>query len=300
MATTDLCSALSRDIKIDENMEQRICAAVLKQLGGCSYPPSSHHPYIPTLLLPYTHLIIPACNPSRQNLPNLHLPTVSPNVLSSTTRCLLLTAYRLVRCLSYILYRASCIALHLCFSHPFIASIASFDCFLCIISQTTSPTMCSPWPSSASPSSPRRYLLRIVYSIVYVLCMYVLMNMYLCMCACIFMNCIMYCTLTLVCITPPNTHTHTHTHSSGAGAADLRRVPQAVQPHPGGQRRAARCVRHRYVLLYYYTTTTANYLYYYYTYIYLYYYTTTIILILYHTNYYTYIYLYYYTTNFYY
>lgn len=33
MATNDLCSALSKDIKIDENMEQRICAAVLKQLG---------------------------------------------------------------------------------------------------------------------------------------------------------------------------------------------------------------------------------------------------------------------------
>ncbi|KAJ1440484.1 armadillo-type protein [Ochromonadaceae sp. CCMP2298] len=36
MATTDLCSALSRDIKIDENMEQRICAAVLKQLDDQS------------------------------------------------------------------------------------------------------------------------------------------------------------------------------------------------------------------------------------------------------------------------
>lgn len=33
MATNDLCTALSKDIKIDENMEQRICAAVLKQLG---------------------------------------------------------------------------------------------------------------------------------------------------------------------------------------------------------------------------------------------------------------------------
>ena len=33
MATNDLCSLLSKDIKIDENMEQRICAAVLKQLG---------------------------------------------------------------------------------------------------------------------------------------------------------------------------------------------------------------------------------------------------------------------------
>lgn len=34
MATNDLCTALSKDIKIDENMEQRICAAVLKQLGN--------------------------------------------------------------------------------------------------------------------------------------------------------------------------------------------------------------------------------------------------------------------------
>jgi len=33
MATNDLCAALSKDIKIDESMEQRICAAVLKQLG---------------------------------------------------------------------------------------------------------------------------------------------------------------------------------------------------------------------------------------------------------------------------
>jgi hypothetical protein len=33
MATNDLCTALSKDIKIDETMEQRICAAVLKQLG---------------------------------------------------------------------------------------------------------------------------------------------------------------------------------------------------------------------------------------------------------------------------
>jgi hypothetical protein len=34
MATNDLCTALTKDIKIDENMEQRICAAVLKQLGN--------------------------------------------------------------------------------------------------------------------------------------------------------------------------------------------------------------------------------------------------------------------------
>lgn len=33
MATNDLCAALAKDIKIDETMEQRICAAVLKQLG---------------------------------------------------------------------------------------------------------------------------------------------------------------------------------------------------------------------------------------------------------------------------
>ncbi len=33
MATNDLCNILSRDVKIDENMEQKICTAVLKQLG---------------------------------------------------------------------------------------------------------------------------------------------------------------------------------------------------------------------------------------------------------------------------
>ena len=33
MATNDLCNELSKDIKIDENMEKRICASVLKQLG---------------------------------------------------------------------------------------------------------------------------------------------------------------------------------------------------------------------------------------------------------------------------
>lgn len=36
MATNDLCTALTKDIKIDENMEQRICAAVLKQLDDQS------------------------------------------------------------------------------------------------------------------------------------------------------------------------------------------------------------------------------------------------------------------------
>jgi len=33
MATNDLCNELSKEIKIDENMEKRICASVLKQLG---------------------------------------------------------------------------------------------------------------------------------------------------------------------------------------------------------------------------------------------------------------------------
>jgi cullin-associated NEDD8-dissociated protein 1 len=33
MATNDICSELTKDINIDENMERRICAAVLKQLG---------------------------------------------------------------------------------------------------------------------------------------------------------------------------------------------------------------------------------------------------------------------------
>ena len=36
MATNDLCSELNKDIKIDENMEKRICAAVLKQLDDQS------------------------------------------------------------------------------------------------------------------------------------------------------------------------------------------------------------------------------------------------------------------------
>jgi len=36
MATNDLCNALNKDIKIDEKMEQRICAAVLKQLDDQS------------------------------------------------------------------------------------------------------------------------------------------------------------------------------------------------------------------------------------------------------------------------
>lgn len=34
MATNDLCTLLSKEIKLDESMEQRICAAVLKQLGS--------------------------------------------------------------------------------------------------------------------------------------------------------------------------------------------------------------------------------------------------------------------------
>jgi hypothetical protein len=33
MATNDLCNILSKDVKIDEHMEQKICTAVLKQLG---------------------------------------------------------------------------------------------------------------------------------------------------------------------------------------------------------------------------------------------------------------------------
>lgn len=33
MATNDICTELSKDINIDENMERRICTAVLKQLG---------------------------------------------------------------------------------------------------------------------------------------------------------------------------------------------------------------------------------------------------------------------------
>ncbi len=33
MATNDLCTMLSKDVKIDEHSEQKICAAVLKQLG---------------------------------------------------------------------------------------------------------------------------------------------------------------------------------------------------------------------------------------------------------------------------
>ena len=32
MATNDLCQLLSKDIKIDESMEAKICTAVLKQL----------------------------------------------------------------------------------------------------------------------------------------------------------------------------------------------------------------------------------------------------------------------------
>lgn len=33
MATNDLCNILSSDRQIEENMEQKICNAVLKQLG---------------------------------------------------------------------------------------------------------------------------------------------------------------------------------------------------------------------------------------------------------------------------
>lgn len=37
MATNDLCSLLSTDVKIDEVSEQKICTAVLKQLGRNMY-----------------------------------------------------------------------------------------------------------------------------------------------------------------------------------------------------------------------------------------------------------------------
>jgi hypothetical protein len=33
MATSDIITELSKDVKMDENMEKRICVAVLKQLG---------------------------------------------------------------------------------------------------------------------------------------------------------------------------------------------------------------------------------------------------------------------------
>lgn len=33
MAANDLCNELSREIKLDEMMEKRICAAILKLLG---------------------------------------------------------------------------------------------------------------------------------------------------------------------------------------------------------------------------------------------------------------------------
>lgn len=33
MATNDLCALLSKDVKIDESMEKKICTAILKQLG---------------------------------------------------------------------------------------------------------------------------------------------------------------------------------------------------------------------------------------------------------------------------
>ncbi len=33
MATNDLCNILSKDVKLDEHTEQKICNAVLKQLG---------------------------------------------------------------------------------------------------------------------------------------------------------------------------------------------------------------------------------------------------------------------------
>lgn len=33
MATNDICNELSKDIKLDEALERRICQAILKQLG---------------------------------------------------------------------------------------------------------------------------------------------------------------------------------------------------------------------------------------------------------------------------
>lgn len=33
MATNDLCNVLNKDVKLDEHTEQKICNAVLKQLG---------------------------------------------------------------------------------------------------------------------------------------------------------------------------------------------------------------------------------------------------------------------------
>jgi hypothetical protein len=36
MATSDLCAELQKDVKIDANMERRICSAVLKQLDDTS------------------------------------------------------------------------------------------------------------------------------------------------------------------------------------------------------------------------------------------------------------------------
>lgn len=34
MATNDLCNLLNKDIKLDEKMEQKLCTAILKQLGN--------------------------------------------------------------------------------------------------------------------------------------------------------------------------------------------------------------------------------------------------------------------------
>lgn len=37
MATNDLCNLLSKDVRIDEHTEQKICTAVLKQLGNVHF-----------------------------------------------------------------------------------------------------------------------------------------------------------------------------------------------------------------------------------------------------------------------
>ncbi len=46
MATNDLCTMLSKDVKIDEHSEQKICAAVLKQLGKIFNPTRFEFPLL--------------------------------------------------------------------------------------------------------------------------------------------------------------------------------------------------------------------------------------------------------------
>ncbi|RYY82561.1 hypothetical protein EON63_13055 [archaeon] len=33
MATNDLCNLLSKDVRVEEHVQQKVCAAILKQLG---------------------------------------------------------------------------------------------------------------------------------------------------------------------------------------------------------------------------------------------------------------------------